>query len=246
MRGFIWLLKRQIKSYLLSPFFYLLMALFLLVAGFNFTQLLRESVAIPLRAGDILFASVYLWLMLIVVVALLTMPLIADEKKSRTLDTLLSVPITETQIILAKYAAALIAFFVIVVPIMTYPFIMRFYSETGNIPDLKQVAAGFLILFLVISAYIALGLMVSALTKNQGIAAALSFTIMGSIFFSDILQNLFKSEAVREVISYCSIIQHITDFANGVIDLRVLVLYPTLTGLLLFIAVKILRLRMWT
>jgi ABC-2 type transport system permease protein len=245
MKQFIWLLKRQLKSYFVSPFFYILMGLFFLVCGFNFTQLMRESVSAPLRAGDILFASIYLWLMVVVVISLLTMPLIAEEKRSRTIESLLATPVTEEQIIYSKYFAALIVFVLIVAGMVVYPLIMGIYSDSNGLPDLKQVATGFLILILLASAYIAIGLMVSSFTKNQGVAAALSFTILGMIFFFDVFQLVFKAGPEGDLLNYLSAIQHIADFANGIVDSRVLVLYPTAAVLFLFIAVKALRLRMW-
>lgn len=245
MRNFSALFRRQLAAYFYSPVAYVTLAAFLFVAGLGFTRLITQSLEERMQLGDLMFGSMFFWVMVLAAVALITMHLIAEEKRSGTIETLLTAPVTDTQVVLAKYGAALALFAVMCVPTVLYAVILKMFAAGSQLFDPLSLLTGYAMLFLIGASYIAFGLFASALTRSQAAAAVLCFTGISLAFFCDNFQYVLHDATLESVLNYVSSIQHILDFSRGVIDTRPVVLCFSGIAFFLFATVKVIESRHW-
>jgi ABC-2 type transport system permease protein len=246
MTVFFTLLRRQLSAYFYSPIAYVTLVVFLVVSGLSFCGLISQSLQESLKIGDMLFGSMFFWLMVIVSIALITMQLFAEEKRSGTLENLLSAPVTDIQVVAAKYVAALIFFMVMCVPTALYIVVLRLLSSTLEGLDLVPVATGYGMLLLIGAFFISFGVFASSLTRSQMVAAMLGFTGIGLFFFADTFQFIGGrgGRSVR-VFDYLSSVQNMVDFSQGIVDTRPIVLYLSGIIFFLFATVKVIESRQW-
>ncbi len=239
------LFVRQLAAYFYSPIAYVTMIVFLVIAGLNFCLLTSQSRAESLQVGDLLFGSIFFWLMVIVATALISMPLFAEEKRSGTLESLLTAPVTDTQVVLSKYAAALTFFAIMCAPTTLYFIVLRLFSLSLVGLDLIQLISGYGMLLLIGAFFISFGVLASALTRNQAAAAILGVAGISLFFFADTFRQLGHGYLLTGVLDYISSVQHMVDYAQGIVDTRPVILYLSGIGWCLFAAVKIIESRQW-
>ncbi len=237
--------RKEMTSCLVSPFFYGIAVVFLAVTGLNFWKLCVDSAGVPTAMSVLLFGPLFFWIITLALITALTMRLFAEEARSGTLELLMTAPLRDTEIVLGKFAAALTLFALIVLPVVSYPWILRASSAGAWSVDKGQVATGFLGVLLMGSFYSAVGLLISALARGPVLAALASFSVLNVLFFMDAFWYAGPSAALQQALDYCSAVQHATDFARGLVDSRALVLYASGTALSLFLAVKVVEARRW-
>lgn len=248
MRGLLTLARRDFTSYFVSPVAYVVGAVFLILSGFVFYGNLSFFLGIslealmrsqagggfmpPLNVNEFVIRPFFGFLAFsfLGIIPMLTMGLLAEEKKRGTEELLLTSPLTSLQLVGGKFLAALGFLGILLFPTVTYQIIMLGF---GN-PDTGPMLAGYLGALLLGGSLISLGLFVSSLTANQIIAVILSyglFLILWVIgFFSEQV-----GEAFGAILSYLSILEHYEDFSKGVVDLSGLAFFVSmiLFGLLL-------------
>lgn len=245
MTAFLTLFRRQLSAYFYSPIAYVTLVVFLIVAGLSFCRLISQSLEESLKIGDLLFGSMLFWLMVIVSITLITMQVFAEEKRSGTLESLLTAPVTDTQVVVAKYAATLVFFMILCAPTALYIVVLRLFSSTLEGLDLVPVATGYVMLLLMGAFFIAFGLWASSLTRSSGVAAMLGFAGISLFFFASTFQFLWQESWGSRVLDYCSSVQHMVDFAQGIVDTRPVVLYLSGIVFFLFATVKVIESRQW-
>lgn len=247
MRTFLLLWRREVMSYFLSPLAYVVMIFFLVVMGYSFwflTSLLAGG-SPGINVVNELFGSFFFWLPMLVTAPMLTMRVLAEEKRSGTIETLLTAPVSDAAIVLGKYAGALSFFVVMWLPTAAYAFVLQRFSAESAPVDFGPLLGGYLGAFLVGALYLAAGVFCSALTSNQIIAAMASFALLGLLFFAGMLGDATQNERVREICDYASSVKFMRDFARGVIDTRPVVFHLSGAAFLLFAAIRILEARHW-
>lgn len=242
MSRFFTIWWRELASCFLSPVAYVTLVIFLSASGWVFVQAADQKSGTMESLEVLLFMSIFFWVPILSTV--ISMRLFAEEKRQGTLETLMTAPVTDTEVILGKYAGALSFLFIVVYPAVSYVFILAALSPGVTFIDGGGLIGGCLMLALVSSTSVAIGLVVSLLTKNQIVAAICIFCAVWMPFF---LRNLasvlpFGSE---KALDYVSIETHVLDFARGSVDTQPIVLYLTSTVFLLFVAVKLLEVRRW-
>ena len=247
MSAFFTLWRKELAGYFLSPIAYVVTIFFLAIMGIVFWLLASALVDGPagISVMNLLFATPFFWMVLLVVVPVLTMRLIADEKKSGTFETLLTAPVTDVAVVLAKYAGAVSFYIVLWIPTFSYVFILRKFSSVAAPIDLGPMMGGYLGALLVGLFFIAVGLFCSALTSNQIVAAIMSFALIGGLFFAGMFQYVSHSDLVKALSAYISAYTHMTDFSRGTIDTRPVVFYLTGAAFMLFATVKVVESRKW-
>jgi len=217
-------MRRELLSFFFSPLAYVVLTAWLVWNGATF-QVLTEfyarnavasGAATPLSAffgGSSLF-----FIPLLVFVPVLTMRLVAGERQSGTLESLMTAPISDAAIVFGKYGAAIAMWCVLWVPTVLYAFIM---SQHGSV-DWGSVRASYLGIFLLGSYFMSIGLLTSVLAPNQVIAAVLAFVALGLLFTVGVGEFVFDG-TVREVCRYVSMWGHMQSFSKGVVDTRYLV-----------------------
>ncbi|MCF7838202.1 MAG: ABC-2 transporter permease [Candidatus Marinimicrobia bacterium] len=231
----IW--RREIRAYLVAPAAYAIWFFFLVVLGYSFSiqaRLMAQGDAVAPMVRHI-FSSLFFWMAMLIGTPLLTMRLLAEERQAGTDEALMTAPVPEYAIILGKYLATLCFFGLLWLPTLLYGPILRYFDP--NLPPAMATAlSGYLGAFLIGSAYLAIGLWASTVSRTQLAAAMLCFTFLCSLFFTGLLPFILRSGWWRDVAAYVSATRHMLDFSSGTIDSRPLVFYPTLTALALFAA----------
>jgi ABC-2 type transport system permease protein len=248
MRVFWCLLKREVGAYFLSPIAYVMLFSFMLLTGLSFWRL-----ADMLAYGDSLntarqwfFGSPVLWFSMPVIIPLLTMRSFAEEKRMGTIESLMTAPVTELSVVMAKFWGALFFFALMWLPSLGYIFVLQHLLPHVAFLDLGVVSSGALGMLLVGAFYISVGLLTSSMTSNQVVAAIFSFVVLCVMFFAGLFTAFStSSEALREVGSVMCSYLHVLDFARGVVDSRPVILYLTLTGLVLFTTVRMVQQGKW-
>ncbi len=249
MRTFWILWRRELAGYFLAPTSYLIAVYLLLVMGFNFATLSVRLAAGPttlLDAHRLFGAYFFFSLALLVVVApILAMRLLAEERRSGTYETLMTAPVREVEVVLAKYAGALVFLIALWAPTALYGPLLAALNPGGPPLDPGAAAAGGLGLLLPGALFLAIGLLASALTRSAMVAANLAFAANALIFAAGFAPYLSRQETVQRLGAYASVVQHALDFSRGVVDTRPVAFYLINTAWLLFATVKVLEARRW-
>lgn len=247
MKTFRVLLRREMSAYFLSPATYLIPVFFLAVMGFGFwltvAELARGRYGGPQIDG--LFTSVFFWVALLGVTPPITMRLIAEERRNGTLETLLTAPVKDTEVALAKFAGAWLYFAALWLPTLSYAYILQTFSS-GRAPlDWGAIGSAYFGALLIGAFFISVGLFLSTLNRSQLVSAVCCFGVTGLLLLAGFLPYLEVNSPIVSVSEYVSPIGHMRDFAAGVIDTRPIVFYLSGAVLMLFATVKALESRYW-
>jgi ABC-2 type transport system permease protein len=250
MRIFWVLLKKELRTFFVSPMAYIVLALAMVLNGFC----LRAALSVLERGpseGSIVtwtFHAMWFWLSYFFVFPLLTMRLFAEEKKMGTLETLFTAPVRTWQVIWSKYLAAVLTYCVLWVP-SACNFLLIDWITAGQVEmPIGAIQGSYLILFFMGIFNLAVGCFASSLTSNQIIAAVISFTasllhFLTGLFISVIGRKV--SESFVDIINYFASTEHIRTFTAGLIDTRPLVYYSTFALLFLAFTHQVLEYRRW-
>ncbi|MDB4965544.1 MAG: ABC-type uncharacterized transport system [Myxococcales bacterium] len=234
--------RRELGAYLFSPVSYLVMTLFLLVQGYSFWLFLSILNSRPTQHGAVMQyffgGTVLFWLFVMFLAAVLTMRLVAEERRSGTLEPLLTAPIAEASVIVGKYLGAIAFYVALWVPTLLYVIMLRAYAPAGAAPDGGPIAAGYLGTWLVSASALAIGLFFSTLTRNQILAAVLSFVTLAMLLLLGPLGRMVTTPAVAAVLKYIDLFGHMEEFGRGIVDSRRVVYHLGWVALALFAATR--------
>ena len=249
MQAYWTLVRRELGSHFFSWTGYIVIAAVLLLLALSFIDLLTkfngESMDQPLTS--VFYSTLYFWLILLLAAPVITMRSFAHEKATGTFETLMTTPVSDAQVVLAKFSGALLFYIIMCVPLLTWVFIARPLSNVPGIMDGGTIAATFLGIFLWGCLYMALGCLASATTRNQIIAAIVSLAIGISLFMLSYLAISMANGADwrAQMFSHVGLIEHMKDFARGIVDTRPIVFYLTFTFFFLYLTLKVVESRRW-
>ncbi len=254
MGGILAIFLKEVRSYFGSPIGYVMAAVYLLFSGLIFRNLILEyhqfslsyeprfagGAAVNANAMVVthLFSVRYfVWL---VVVPMLTMRLYAEEKKSGTMELLLTSPITAWQTLIGKFSACLCLFAFI--EALGFGFLLLLASYA--VVDWGPVASGYLATFLLGSTFISAGLLASSLTDNQIVASVLSFFLLILLCLIE-WSAQFVSRAIGEIIKSVSLLARMEDMNRGVIDSSDVIFFVSAVVLFLYVTHTAIESRRW-
>ncbi len=227
---------KEFKSYLASPMAYIVTGIFLVLTGVFFATssatYLETSISGFLGTGSIV---------LLLLAAVLTMRLLAEEKKIGTLELLLTAPVRDSEIILGKFLGSLGILTVMLALTFYYPLLLIIFGD----PDMGPIGTGYLGLFLLGSTCLAVGLFASSLSSNQIVSAVVAGGILFALWFIGVAAN-YLPEAMAKVIGFFSLSYYFPDFMKGIIDTRGIIYYLSITVLFIFLAVRSLENSRWS
>jgi ABC-type transport system involved in cytochrome c biogenesis permease component len=200
MTAFLQLWRRELGSAFRTAIVYAAGAAFLLVMGLSLwlqVSRLAQGAADGSLAG-ILFAPPWYWLAMLIVTPLLTMRLFAEEYRTGTLEMLLTAPVTEAEVVLAKYAGVWTTFLLLWLPTLSYLLLLRYCGAELPPVDWGPVAAGYLGTLLIGSLFLAAGLLCSLLTRHQAIAAMACLAALGILLLGSQLPDFSHLPALRQ------------------------------------------------
>ena len=236
MRNTTIIALKEFKSYLASPMAYVVTGIFLVFTGFFF----QSS---PTTYSETSIGGFLIWgsILLLLISSVLTMRLLAEERKMGTLELLLTAPVRDSEVIIGKFLGSLGILTAMLALTFYYPILLMWFGD----PDWGPIATGYLGLFLVGCTALAVGLFASSLTSNQIVAAVVTGGILFALWFVGGLADLLP-EALGEVVSYLSLSTYIPDFMRGVVDTRGIIYYLSTTVLFLFLAIRSLASSRWS
>lgn len=237
MKNILTIARRELGAYFNSPIAYVTVSVFLLLSAFLFFQALFIQQQADLRE---LFDGFWTTLLVAVVGPAITMRLLAEERSNDTLELLLTMPVTDWQVVIGKYLAALGLFAFAMAGMLVFAGTVAYLGPLDKGPAF----AGFLGLFLVAATYMAVGMMTSAFTKNQIVAFILAVLICLLLWLvGKVVQVMPPS--VQPVVDWLGTDAHIGNMARGVIDTRDVFYFASIIGTCLLITQAALESRRW-
>jgi ABC-2 type transport system permease protein len=249
MRKFYTLLSREVRSYFYSPIAYVVLVFFLLVSGVDFYFQISYMNQRPMTYSvqEAFFNSIFFWFAFVLIFPLITMRLFAEEFKLGTIEPLMTAPVRDWQVVLAKFFGALVFYIVLWIPTLLYFAIFQAITHQPAANSAGAYWGSYLMLLLLGMFYIAIGCLASVLTKNQIVAAIISFCAITLLFFLGLIQFilLYVSSAMRDLLGYFSALEHMGTFSRGIIDTRPIILYVSMTILVLALTYQAFQSRKW-
>ncbi len=228
---------KELSSYLTSPMAYIVAAIFLALSGTFFATYLADTNYTDTSIRGFLNAA---QILIIFFAAVLTMRLVAEERKLGTWEFLLTAPVRDTEIILGKFIGSLVILTGMLALTLYYPILLMVLGD----PDLGPIGTSYLGLFLLGSACLSIGIFTSSLTSNQIVSAVVAGGIIFALWFLGLVGD-FAPGALGEVLSYLSLSYHFPDFMRGIIDTRAIVYYLSVTALFLYLAIGSIEIGRW-
>lgn len=239
MKNILAICTKELYTYFVSPIAYFVIIVFTALSGFIFSNWLiafsgESSSAVVMQ---VVFGN--LAIILLFFTPVLTMKLFAEERKSGTIELLLTSPITDGQVVMGKFLASWILLLIMLGLTLLFPFLT---SRFGPL-DIGVLLSGYLGLILISSCFIAFGLLMSSMSKNQIVAALTSFGFFLILWVIGMLSN--KSGLFGKMLGYLSFLDHYNDFARGVIKLNDVVYYLSFVIVCLFATFKSIESSKW-
>ena len=238
MKNISTLMQRELSVQFYSPIAYVVIAVFLLISGIFFVAdnfLPGNEASVRSLLGN------YMPVILVFVLPMITMRVLSEEFRSGTIESLLTAPVTDTEVILGKYFGAVAFFIIMLGTTLIFPIIV---AQFGPL-DKGLLLSTYIGLLLIGSLYIAVGVFFSACTRNQVIAVVCSFVFLAIFTFLATYLASKHEGLVRVVLQHLSIVAHYQDFARGLLDTNHIVFFISSTALFLFFGVKALEFRRW-
>ncbi len=244
--------QKELRSYFASPIAYVVVGLFALVFGFFYVVMLNffvtQSMQSAMGGGGamnvnrdlIRYVLQNVAVVVLFVVPLITMRAYSEEKRTGTIELLLTSPVSDLQIMFGKFLGAMALYGVMLAVTLIHIAMLFVY---GN-PEWKPVATGYLGLLLMGGCFISVGLLFSSLTKNQIIAAVLTFVVLLLLWVIDWATN-FASPGVGTFLNYVSLTSHLDDFAKGIIDTKHVIYYLSFITFGLFLTSRAVDSERW-
>lgn len=246
MRNILAIAGKELRGYFASPIGYVLVGFWALLFGYFFYTLVaffeRQSMQMAmggpggsLNVNQMLVSPLLMnaTVIMLLVFPLITMRTYAEEKRSGTIELLLTSPITDFEIILGKFLGALGLFAAMLAVTFVHMGILFAFGS----PEWKPIATGYLGLLLMGGSFLSLGLFISSLTRNQIVAGMITFSVFLLLWIINWLST-FVSPTMQTVLNYLSITEHFDDFAKGIIDTRHVVYYLSFISMGLFLTMK--------
>lgn len=245
MRASWTILKREVYAFFISPLAYVVMTAWLLITGYSFFSIARWFAANPfdVSASENLLSAFFgettlFYLPILIFVPVFTMRLLAEEQSRGTIEPLMTAPVSEVSVVLGKYLAAVVVWIALWIPTLLYVWLASRYGDV----DLGMVATSYLGVLGIGAYYMAIGTLMSAIAKNQIVAAILTFLALCGLFLAGLGIYLFGDE-YRDAFAYISIWGHMEAFSKGIVDSRYLVFDGTVAALAVTLAVAVLARR---
>lgn len=226
--------KKEIATYFKSPMAYILIGLFMLMISLLYWSPLSAG------SGDFMIVLENMGFFLIFLIPILTMRILAEDRKTGTEVLLLTSPTSLTRIVLGKFLAMYFIFLVITILSLIYPLIMVYFGGVFTV----QLVGGYIGFLLLGSSFVAVGVFASALTENQVVSAIISFVALLIMWMA----SAFSTEVggfIGDFLGWISLIARYDIFTRGILGLPEIVYFLLFTSLFLFLTIRVIERRRW-
>lgn len=247
MRNTLVIFRKELKVYTTSPLFYVITAMFALLAAFFFGYSIRQSLV-----ADLSSTFTTMNIVMVLFAPLLTMRLISQEKSDGTIELLQTMPLRDVELVVGKYLAALVMYLAMLSTTLVGVLFLIFtavdkqqflFLKIGQL-DYASMALGYFGNVLFIGGFLAIGLLASTVTRNQIVAAVISFAILLVLFVINIVAS-FTTPPLSDIFDFLAPGAHTDAFLKGAVGLSDLVYGLSLVGVPLYLAVVSLGARRW-
>lgn len=249
------IIRKELRSYFVSPIVYVVGAVFLLIVGFlaylyivfagaQAIQLMQmQGGPAQINLNDLVFRNLFasVRFVLLLILPILTMRLFAEERKLRTFEFLMTSPVGINEIVMGKFMSVFVVFLGLLGMTSLVPLVLALFSDF----DWYPILTGYLGLALLGGLFLSVGLLASALTENQIVAAFVSFGLLLVLWLLAGLGSLLGDTAVGQVVSYLSFMEHYDHLVRGLVDTKDLVYFVSGLALMLFLAHRVVDSTRW-
>lgn len=250
--------RKELHAYFVSPIAYVVLTGFMVLSGWFFFNLLmqfnrvmsmyqmmrRQDLAMQLNLNDMVMGFLFgnMAVILLFITPLITMRLFAEEKKLKTDELLFTSPVSANAVVLGKYLAALVFLSIMIGLTSVFPMILFHYGAPA--PELGPILTGYLGLFFLGGAFLAVGLFASSLTENQIVAAVICFVVL-LVFFVIGWPADSVGSTTGKVLQYLSLIDHFDEFPKGLVASQHVVYFITFILFGLFLTKRSIESMRW-
>jgi ABC-2 type transport system permease protein len=248
MQAYWTLVRRELAGFFLSLSGYIIISAALFLMGLSFVVILNMlEKPTPMPVTELFYSTPFFWLILLLTTPVITMRLFALEKFTGTFETLMTTPVSDFQVVTAKFTAALLFYILMWLPLLGCFLIVRHYAEDAGVLDAGLIGSTFLGITLLGSLFLSLGAWASALTRSQVIAAMISLLLGASVFLLGYLASKRPSQETwqTQVLGCFDLFEQMRDFARGLVDTRPVILLVSLTLFFLFLTLRLVESRRW-
>ncbi len=254
MRGFSAIFRKELYSFLASPIFYVCAFIFLLLSGYFFYSSVAYYSLLSLQAAqnpymaqqmnltDIVISPTFgnMTIVMLILIPLFTMRLFAEEKKTGTIELLLTYPIRDFAVLMGKFLAALFLFVLMLAGTLPFMVLLSYLSN----PDWGVVISAYIGILLLAGAFTSLGTFASSLTENQIVSAVITF---GGLLFLWVVSwgQTFTQGWTKSFLGYIGVMSHFQGLAKGLIDTRDIIFYILFISFFLFCNLRYLDSKKW-
>jgi len=245
---------KELRSYFASPIAYIVIGTFALLYGYFFVAILAYFVRASMQMGQMNMGPQAVninqdmlrpVLQNVTVLSLFLLPMVtmrtySEEKRSGTIELLLTSPLTDFQIIMGKFLGALALYAMALAVTLIHTALLFVYST----PEWKPIVTAYIGLLLMGGCFISVGLFISSLTKNQIVAAVITFAVFLFLWIINWIGSL-AGPTVAALTGYLAIVEHFDDFAKGVLDTTHLIYYLSFITFGLFLTAKSVDMERW-
>jgi ABC-2 type transport system permease protein len=246
MRNVLAIAGKELRGYFASPIAYIVLGFFALIFGyffyvpvefFNRQSMQTMGMGGPLNMSTMLIAPVFMnaTVVMLFLLPAITMRTYAEEKRSGTIELLLTSPVTDTEIILGKFLGAMGLFCSMLAITLIHMVILFWFAEPN--PEWKPIATTYLGLILMGGCFISVGLLISSLTRNQIIAGVVTFAVFLMLWVINWIGSFLGSTG-QAIVTHLSLTDHFDDFTRGVLDTKHLIYYVSFISLGLYLTAK--------
>jgi ABC-2 type transport system permease protein len=249
MLTFLTLTRRELAAYFVSITGYVIIATFTFLMSFSFVVLIADQGNKPTHAPmtEMFYMTLFFWIVLILATSVITMKLFAQEKAQGTFETLMTTPVSDFQVVMAKFSAAMLFYLVMWLPQLACLWIVRHFGGEQTGLDTGALGTTYLGILLLGGVFISLGCFASSITRVQVVAAIISlaagFSLILLSFLPDRLPGLTAWQS--QLLANFQLPDQMHDFTRGVLDTRPIVFYLSLTFLFLFLTLRAVESRRW-
>jgi ABC-2 type transport system permease protein len=253
MGNILTLAHKELRGYFVSPIAYVVIGLFAVLFGVFYVSSINFMVQVSMGqfgmgGPQVVNINEYMIrplfgntaIVLLMMLPMLTMRSFAEEKRSGTIELLLTSPLTDVEIILGKFLGAMALYALMLSLTLIHIGVLFWYGE----PEWAPVLSGYLGLLLMGGSFISIGLAISSMTKNQIVAGVATFAVLLLFWVINWIGDA-AGPTTQSVLAYLSILEHFDDFSKGVIDTTHVTYYISFITLGLFLTAKSMDMERW-
>ena len=243
------LVRRELWAFFQGPTGFIIIAAVMFLIGLGFVVVLSglNGEATPMPVTQVFYGTYFFWVILLLIAPVITMRSFAMERASGTYESLMTAPVGDWQVVLSKFAGALIFYMILWVPLLICSVVVRFYVGESAVLGLGTMFTSALGILMVGCLYMSIGCFASALTRNQAVAAVSGFALGAALFFTGFFSYFAgdRTDWLSQLARHISLANHMESFTRGVVDLGAIVFFLSLTGLFLYLTHKVVESRRW-